>query len=255
MTKGRRRSAGPPPLAGQISLPFMDAPSGAHDSSPHHLGRVFSDLLKCPVVVVLTDCVDPMVSSRRIGSKLKIRIHRDFHDAPRDVLTAAARYLSGGGRTASKQLQEFLDDLGEGSINESLDPEGATASHSARGQFFDLEDIRRDLNTRYLAGRFEGSIRWGRRPPARRRRSIRLGSYEFQGKLIRIHPALDRDFVPKYYVEWIVYHEMLHQIVPETVKDGRTYFHGPGFKKLEKAFPSYRRAQEWQKKNLERLLE
>ena len=38
-----------------------------------------------------------------------------------------------------------------------------------------------------------------------------MGSYSVEDRLIRIHPTLDRPDVPRYYVAWIVYHEMLHQ--------------------------------------------
>lgn len=247
----RRLQRGAAPLPGQLPLPFEGPVIGSTDARIHELSELFSSFLGSPVDVTVVDCVDPMVSSRRVGSKLKLRIHKAFLDAPRDVLAAAARYLSGGGRSETERMQEYLASDGD------LDPNRASAAEqrTAVGSFFDLEEIMRELNDRHLAGRYDGAICWGRRAPARRRRSIRLGSYEFQGKLIRIHPALDRDFVPKYYVEWIVYHEMLHQLVPEIVKNGRRYFHGPGFKKLERAFPAYRKAQEWQEMNLEKLLE
>ena len=39
-------------------------------------------------------------------------------------------------------------------------------------------------------------------------------------RAIRIHPALDREEVPVFYVEFVVFHEMLHQVVPPAERGG-----------------------------------
>ena len=46
-----------------------------------------------------------------------------------------------------------------------------------------------------------------------------MGSYSVEDRVIRIHRSLDRSFVPRFFVEWIVFHEMLHQVHDIKVKN------------------------------------
>lgn len=125
----------------------------------------------------------------------------------------------------------------------------------SRGRWHDLGEILRDLNTTYFDGTFDGQICWGRLVRRlRERRSIRLGSYVYEDHLIRVHPALDQAFVPRYYVEWVVYHEMLHQKVPCPTTNGRRMCHTREFRDIEACFPHHEIARSWEEDNLKRLL-
>ena len=97
-----------------------------------------------------------------------------------------------------------------------------------------------------LDGKVSGRITWGRGPKRRSRSSIQYGSWSDSERLIRIHPKLDSARVPGYFVRYIVFHEMLHAIV---IKGGRVH-HNREFRQREQAYPDYKRALAWQKKNL-----
>ena len=97
----------------------------------------------------------------------------------------------------------------------------------------------------------------GRRPPNRERRSIRLGSYVPDDKIIRIHPFLLLPFVPEYFLRYIIYHEMLHAYIGiDKNENGRRIYHSEKFNIMEKQFPLYKIAINWQNNryNLNRLL-
>ena len=81
-----------------------------------------------------------------------------------------------------------------------------------------------------------------------------MGSYAVEDRLIRIHPLLDRPFVPRYYVEWIIYHEMLHERHPIPLVAGRRCFHPPAFLAEEQLFEDVDRASRWERQNAHRLL-
>ena len=81
-----------------------------------------------------------------------------------------------------------------------------------------------------------------------------MGSYSVEERLIRIHPALDRRFVPRYFLDWIVYHEMLHQVHDIPVIGGRRQFHTPEFMAQESNYEHYERARDWERRNLDRIL-
>ena len=81
-----------------------------------------------------------------------------------------------------------------------------------------------------------------------------MGSFAVEDRIIRIHPALDQDCVPDYFVAWIVFHEMLHGKHEVKRENGRRRFHSAAFLDEERTFPEYDRACAWEKENLDRLL-
>jgi hypothetical protein len=125
-----------------------------------------------------------------------------------------------------------------------------------RGRHFDLKEIFDDLNRRFFDGSVRAFVTWGRRTRAsRRNRSIHFGSYNWERRLIRVHPALDRGFVPRYFLESIIFHEMLHAHLGVSAgKDGRRNAHSALFRRLEHSWPGYERARRWEKAHLHRFL-
>lgn len=81
-----------------------------------------------------------------------------------------------------------------------------------------------------------------------------MGVYDHLTRTIRIHPSLDRPEVPLFFVEYIVFHEMLHQAVPGKDTGSRKQHHGPEFRARERRYPEYARALTWEKENLNLLL-
>jgi hypothetical protein len=73
--------------------------------------------------------------------------------------------------------------------------------------------------------------------------------------MIRVHPLLDRPFVPTWFLEYVVYHEMLHSVVPDRFqKNGRRIVHHEDFNRRERRFRWFRRAKAWEQENLARFL-
>ena len=135
--------------------------------------------------------------------------------------------------------------------------------HATRNVLLELRDL--DLREEHGCGdsvsadRFGGTllppITWGRWSTLRgRRRTIRLGSYDHREGLIRIHPALDQEWVPRELVEAVVHHELLHAALPPRESGGRRCLHGPEFRRLERELPQHTVAERWLAANLPRLL-
>ncbi len=124
------------------------------------------------------------------------------------------------------------------------------------GKYFDLRAIFLRLNTRYFRGRLRGyTVVWGRKRNQRPNEYFILGTIQEEDRVIRINPWLDQPFVPRWFLEYIMYHEMLHSVVPDEVgSDGRRRVHTDEFYRREKQFPGYRRARRWEEDNLERFL-
>jgi predicted SprT family Zn-dependent metalloprotease len=123
-----------------------------------------------------------------------------------------------------------------------------------RGRYHDLDLILANLRARYFPDSTPVTIRWGRWSGRTRTRSIRFGTYLPGEKLIRIHPALDQAFVPRSFVEFIVYHELLHHVIPPVRVKGRYQIHSAAFRQREREFPAYAEAIAWRQRSLRRLL-
>ena len=73
--------------------------------------------------------------------------------------------------------------------------------------------------------------------------------------MIRIHPLLDREMVPQWFLEYVMYHEMLHAMVPDRIDNsGRRVIHHEEFYERERQFHWFRRAKTWEQENLARFL-
>ena len=129
-----------------------------------------------------------------------------------------------------------------------------TGRLQARGRVHDLQAILDRLNAEHFDGPVEAKIGWGRSGALPGRTSIRTGVYLHAARAIRIHPALDREEVPAFYVASVVFHEMLHQVVPPAERGGRRTIHGREFRRRERAFPDHARAAAWERENVHRLL-
>jgi hypothetical protein len=141
----------------------------------------------------------------------------------------------------------------------SLAPQGAVQRQfefSTEGRHFDLQTIFDRINQRYFRNRLRSyTITWGRRRRRRPASYIVFGSIQEEDRIIRIHPLLDREFVPRWYLEYVVYHEMLHAFVPDKQDAaGRRIIHHEGFLKRERKFRHYQAAIQWEQENLGRFL-
>jgi hypothetical protein len=191
-----------------------------------------------------------MLSTTRTEAKIVVRLHRMFLDADADVVDAIGRYLKSGCRRASKRLGDF--------IAAHRDPATASPRRTVlrpQGRHHDLTAIFATVEEAHFPGALEGvTITWGRQTPKGRRRSIRLGTYTHAEKLIRLHPLLDQAWVPRAFVEYIVFHEMLHHVEPGREEAHRVLYHTEEFRRREAAYPGYAEALRWERANLGRLL-
>lgn len=124
------------------------------------------------------------------------------------------------------------------------------------GRYFDLRSIFERLNSRHFRGRLRNyTVEWGRRRKRRPKEYFVFGTIQEQDRVIRINPSLDQQFVPLWFIEYIMYHEMLHSVVPDEVgPSGRRRVHTDEFYRREKEFPKYLRARRWEDENLARFL-
>ena len=125
------------------------------------------------------------------------------------------------------------------------------------GRHHDLRAIFKKINGRYFANRMRGyKIVWGRKRKQKPKEYFVFGTIQEEDRIIRIHPLLDARFVPVWFLEYVMYHEMLHAFVPDKFDEsGRRIVHHEKFNTRERKFHFYRRAKKWEEENLARFLQ
>jgi predicted metal-dependent hydrolase len=104
---------------------------------------------------------------------------------------------------------------------------------SARGHFYDLDAIFEDLNTRF----FHGLLARPRMSWSQNKTRRILGHYDPAHNAIIISRVFDHVAMPRYVLEYIVYHEMLHLKHPVKLRGSRRCVHSAEFQAEEKLFP------------------
>jgi hypothetical protein len=231
----------------QLRLSFGDLPlwseRGLEGALARESGRRVS--------LTVTDNRSVLLSFRRVGGEVRLRLHRMFLHAPMTVAKALARSLRRRSRGADGEVRRFMNE----NLHRVRKVKRPLPPLQTRGRSHDLQVIYDRLNRQFFDGRLKVPLTWGRGGGRARRGALTFGSYDPVLGLIRIHPVLDRVDVPLYFVESVVYHEMLHDHlggVPDGA--GRTVYHSRAFREAEAHYPRYREALAWEKENLLRLV-
>ncbi|HLO08289.1 MAG TPA: hypothetical protein VK198_16695 [Terriglobales bacterium] len=104
---------------------------------------------------------------------------------------------------------------------------------SAQGRTYDLEALFEDLNQRFFHGLMARPQMTWSRDHARNS----LGHYDPAHNAIVVSRIFDHPRVPRFAVEYIVYHEMLHLKHPVRLRGTRRCVHSADFQAEEKLFP------------------
>jgi predicted metal-dependent hydrolase len=115
---------------------------------------------------------------------------------------------------------------------------------SARGHFYDLDAIFEDLNARF----FHGLLGRPRMSWSQTKTRRILGHYDPAHNAIIISRIFDHFAVPRYVLDYIVYHEMLHLKHPVRLRGTRRCVHSAEFQAEEKLFPHMAQANAFLKR-------
>jgi hypothetical protein len=235
----------------RLVLPSASPRLFVHEGARQALERKLRAAFAGPMILSITDNRHSIITHRIQRGTLHVRIHHMFLDAPPAVVDALVRYVTRGDRDASAALGNYIDENGV-----RLARRKRNAPLVSKGRHHDLLALFNDVNDRYFEGAINALVTWGKRPTVGKgqRKTIKLGSYSGVDRLIRVHPGLDQNWVPRYFVAYIVYHEMLHHVIPGSRGLGRVNLHPPEFKEREKQFRHFERALDWERRHVSRLL-
>ncbi len=231
-----------------------------HPEVADRWSRLFSTELDRPVRVQFGRARRNVVVVRANELGTVVRLNQRFAEAPDEVRDSLIVWMRSGkrARRASAILDAWVDELGR-----SLGPPRRRSVRiEPRGAVHDLAELAREV----LAAEFEGELEadhvarvtWGRRGTRNgrgARRTLQLGSYDPERDLVRMHPVLDQEAVPRFFVRYVLFHEFLHALIDRTVEAAnprrrRRAHHPPEFQRREQAYADFERAMEWQRANL-----
>lgn len=176
---------------------------------------------------------------------LFLRLHRLFLEAPSPVLEAVIRMALKKNDLEARAIVRKMAYLYFS--QNRLPPKELTA----QGTTYDLQMIYEKLKKQHFSPDYSSAIGWSKSSRQARFRFITFGSYDQHRDQIRINPLLDSPDVPLYFLEFIVYHEMLHAVCrPKMDSSGRCSVHTAEFRAKEREFPQYKEAKEWEKSSL-----
>jgi hypothetical protein len=108
-----------------------------------------------------------------------------------------------------------------------------------QGHFYNLEGVFDSLNVRFFSGLLgRPELTWSEGMAKRS-----LGHYDAALNTIVVSRVFDRPSSPRYAIEYLLYHEMLHLKHPVKMRGVRRCVHSRDFKADEALFPQLKQAQ------------
>jgi hypothetical protein len=207
--------------------------------------------LKKSVKLTVNDNRSTMLSVKWEPHCTKVSLHRFFVDAPKIVMESLACYIKREETSISQNVKTFIEDsMRKLDYTHRLDK----SDLKVLGNIYNLKTLYHKVNQEYFQNKLDLSITWFGTRRQKNRSQVTFGLYHDPLKLIKINRLLDNREIPEYFVSYVIYHEMLHNLYPSYYDaNGKRRIHNREFKERELQFRYYDNAQEWIRKNRERL--
>ncbi|MGQ9587070.1 MAG: hypothetical protein ACUVT7_01630 [Thermoplasmata archaeon] len=182
------------------------------------------------------------------GGNVVFRVSDYLKDAPEEVLTSLAWYLVSravGKACPDGHVQKYLSFVRSRDMWMSKKDLYFSRERSLvlepKGRVRDLRAVFDCVNSFYFSGFFTAPIlAWTTGSPRRR-----LGYYFEAIDLLAVNRVFDSERIPRYALEFVIYHELLHSIIkPESSLKRRTH-HTSEFRAREREFSHYEKAITW----------
>jgi len=180
--------------------------------------------------------------------ELYLRVSDLLEGAPESVLHAIAHillaklYRKPVDRSHSARYRRYIaghDITAQARLVRQM--RGRKHIHSPRGHHYRLEEIFDDLNRRFFHGLLgRPQLSW-----SRNQARSSLGHYDPAHNAIVISRVFDHPHVPRYAVEYILFHEMLHLKHPVRLRGTRRCVHSQEFRDEETMFPELEQARKF----------
>jgi hypothetical protein len=188
--------------------------------------------------------------------KVFVRIAEICHDMPmaahRGLADILVRKLLGK-RAAPRTAEPYESYVKSLEVRQRADHSRRTRGRKVvtgtKGDVYDLDELFDSLNFWYFGGRIaRPTLTW-----SPRKSYHILGHHDSTHDTISISRSLDSKMVPRFVIEYVMFHEMLHVAHPAVHHNGRRFHHTPAFRRDERKFPHFDEAEKWINENVWRL--
>ena len=181
------------------------------------------------------------------------RLSDTLEGAPASVLQAIAHILLAKmykKPVAAQASARFRQYVGSDTVSRHAErvrqSRGRKIHLGAQGTTYHLDQVFDALNQRFFHGLMARPILTWSAHAARRT----LGHYDAAHNTIVVSRIFDRPQVPRYAIDYLMYHEMLHLVHPVRMAGSRRCVHPRAFQKDEQLFPQLAEAKLYLKKHL-----
>jgi len=188
---------------------------------------------------------------RKRNNTIIARVSDIFQDAPYNVIWAIAIVMVSKierKRYSNEYNRIIRDYINTDKIREKHKRIRKTRGRKKRlitkGDHYDLNMSFDRVNSKYFDNQLKKpGITWGRQ-----RTYNKFGHYDETRNTVMISKTLDSKKIPPYFLDFIMYHELLHTIQKIVYKNGRRSVHNKWFKKEEQKHEKYNKATNLMKK-------
>jgi hypothetical protein len=184
------------------------------------------------------------ISVRRNPTSLKVSVHKLFLKAPDTIVDHLINYVVRRDKLSFIEIKKYAHNY---FLNVDYSKFVKDENLTYIGNFYNLKQIFENLNKKYFNNSLDLKITYFE-TKYRKYSHVTFGSYDNTLKLIKINKILDNINVPFYFIYYVVYHEILHHILKVDISENaKRTVHSKEFKILEKKFPYYKDAIDWEK--------
>lgn len=151
-------------------------------------------------------------------------------------------------RPLELKIQSYINTFHASRLQISFDP--GKVSNNTTGTVYDLQEIFDSINRQYFNGELHAYLRWGKHASTTSYQTTRTLKNSQKCNLITIAGVYNHPQVPRFALEAVMYHEMLHIKIPPFKRNEKNIIHGSEFKKAEQRFEFYREWRVWEREHL-----
>jgi hypothetical protein len=184
--------------------------------------------------------IGPLYKIREQNRTIEIVAQESFLYAPDQVLLALLGTALQPASGSNKQIiREYASGKQFKRVRESLEYLSVPPGSFSAGKHHELEKSFNRVNQDLFNDRLKKPhLVWNNRMTRRK-----FGHYQEDTNTVMVSISLDHPRVPEYVIDYVMYHELLHQKLGARLKNKRRYTHTPEFKKKELDFPRIKEAQ------------
>ena len=239
-------------LGGVVSLPALPAVSLALVSIFEREYRELRPRAPIPVLEIKFRRFTSLNTTIRLREgKLIVRLSDLLEHAPETIHHAIAHILLA--KLYRKPIEPvYADRYRRYTQSEAVSKQaerirqtrGRKRISSPKGHLWDLDEVFEAVNKRFFHGLLgRPTLTWSAHVAKRM-----LGHYDAAHNTIVVSRVFDRPGTPRYAIEYLLYHEMLHLKHPVRVRAGRRCVHSKEFQAEERLFPELELARAFLKR-------